>query len=172
MNFRTQLKDLDHKWTAKIRIADRKGKLRSYAAVIAHSGDSWVLPPILVFLWIFGNEYWADWGRVLFLSILAVGAVVQIVKWSFRRQRPVGEWGNLVRKTDPHSFPSGHAAKAGLLLGLGLYLGPDCFRISVCIYSPLMAFARTQMGIHYLSDVIAGFGLGILSSMIIIQYFI
>ncbi|MBU1065437.1 phosphatase PAP2 family protein [bacterium] len=172
MNFRTQLKELDYRWTTKIRIADRRGKLRSYAAALAYSGDSWLLPPVFALLWIFGNEYWAYRGKVLLLSTLAVGGLVQIIKWSVRRKRPAGEWGNLVRKTDPYSFPSGHAAKAGLLLGLGLYLGPEYIRIGVCIYSPLMAFARTQMGIHYLSDVIAGFGLGILSSIIIILNFI
>jgi len=172
LNLRTQLKELDYRWTAKIRIVDRKGKLRAYAALLAHSGDSWVLPPVLILLWIFGNVYWAYWGKVLLLSILGLGAGVQIIKWSFRRQRPAGDWGNLVRKTDPYSFPSGHAAKAGLLLGLGLYLGPDYFRVGICFYSPLMAFARTQMGIHYLSDVVAGFCLGILSSIVIVLYII
>ena len=168
INFWKQLKEMDRKWSQSIRIADQSGKLRTLAALLAHSGDSWLLPPIFALLWIFGNEYWAFWGKILLLSILALGAVVQIIKWGIRRKRPEGDWGNLVRKTDPHSFPSGHAAKAGLLLGLGLYLGPDYIRIGVCVYSPLMAFARTQMGIHYLSDVIAGFGLGTLTSIIII----
>jgi len=162
------LKILDQRWSQAIRIVDQKGKLRTLSAVLAHSGDSWLLPPIFALLWIFGNEHWSYWGKILLLSILALGVVVQIIKWSFRRKRPAGDWGNLVRKTDPHSFPSGHAAKAGLLLGLGLYLGPDFIRIGVCFYSPLMAFARTQMGIHYISDVIAGFGLGTLTSLIII----
>jgi len=168
IHFWQRIKELDRKWSDTISIVDRKGRLRVYAALLAHSGDSWLLPPVFALLWIFGNEYWAHWGKVLFLSIMAVGVVVQIIKWTFRRKRPDGNWGNLVRKTDPHSFPSGHAAKAGLLLGLGLYLGPDCIRIGVCIYSPLMALARTQMGIHYLSDVIAGFGLGIISAIIIV----
>ena len=36
------------------------------------------------------------------------------------------------------------------------------------VYSPLMAIARISMGVHYLSDVIAGFLLGMLISPAII----
>ncbi|HJO32836.1 MAG TPA: phosphatase PAP2 family protein, partial [Anaerolineales bacterium] len=79
-----------------------------------------------------------------------------------RRQRPAGDWGGFYRRTDPHSFPSGHAARAALLLGLALWLGPDWFRLAMLIYSPLMALARISMGVHYLSDVVAGYALGLL----------
>jgi len=163
-----RLRQIDRDWTNRITIVDKRGKVRSLAALLARSGDSWIMMPVLGFIWWRGDNFWSYWGKIFFLSILITGAVVQIIKWSIRRERPVGSWGGLVRKTDPHSFPSGHAAKAGLLLGLGLYLGPDVFRYGVLIYAPLMAFARTQMGIHYISDVIAGFGLGIFMSIIII----
>lgn len=162
------IQKLDKEWSQTVRIVDQKGVLRNASAIFAHSGDSWFMPPIFGLLWIFGNDFWSIWGKIMLLSILGVGAVVQIIKWSFRRKRPDGNWGNMVRKSDPHSFPSGHAAKAGLLMGLGLFLGPEAVRVGVCIYSPLMAFARTQMGVHYLSDVIAGFILGILSALLII----
>ena len=53
-------------------------------------------------------------------------------------------------------------AVAALVLGLGLWLGPDWFRLAMLIYSPLMALARISMGLHYLSDVVAGYALGLL----------
>ena len=94
--------------------------------------------------------------------MLGTGLIVLALKFAIRRQRPAGNWGGLYRKTDPHSFPSGHAARAALLLGLGLWLGPDWFQLAMLIYSPLMALARISMGLHYLSDVVAGYVLGLL----------
>jgi undecaprenyl-diphosphatase len=87
-----------------------------------------------------------------------------ILKFTIRRRRPSGDWGKLYRRTDPHSFPSGHAARAGILLGMILWLGPDWIRTTMIIYSPLMALARISMGLHYLSDVLVGFSLGLLLS--------
>ncbi len=172
MSIGQRLKEYDHRWSEKVRIVDRKGKLRTLAVLFAHSGDSLFILPIFALFWWLGNAFWSYRGKVLLIAVLAIGAIVQVIKWTFRRKRPVGNWGGIVRKTDPHSFPSGHAAKAGLLLGLGLYLGPEFIRIAVLIYAPLMAFSRTQVGIHYLSDVIAGFTLGIISSGAIIFFFI
>ena len=87
------------------------------------------------------------------------------LKYAIRRQRPSGDWGNFYRKTDPNSFPSGHAARAGVLLGMILWLGPDWIQVTMIIYSPLMALARISMGLHYISDVLAGFGLGLMLSI-------
>ena len=161
------LNELDRTWSEKIRIIDERGLIRTIAVLLAHSGDSWFIFPVMALIWKFGNEFWSDWAKIIFLALLGVGAIIQVIKWTFRRKRPAGSWGSMVRKTDPHSFPSGHAAKAGLLLGLGLYLGPAAMRVVVLIYTPLMAFSRTQVGIHYLSDVIVGFLLGVLSSILI-----
>ena len=51
-------------------------------------------------------------------GILILAALVLAIKFLVRRQRPEGEWGAIYRNTDPHSFPSGHAARAVLLAGL------------------------------------------------------
>ncbi len=41
--------------------------------------------------------------------LFALAVIVLAIKFSIRRRRPEGEWGAMYRKTDPHSFPSGHA---------------------------------------------------------------
>ena len=51
------------------------------------------------------------------------------------------------------------------MLGLGLWFGPLWFTIAMIIYSPLMALARTAMGVHYILDVVAGYVLGLIISI-------
>ncbi|HSK66925.1 MAG TPA: phosphatase PAP2 family protein, partial [Anaerolineales bacterium] len=65
-----------------------------------------------------------------------------------------------------HSFPSGHAARAFLIAVIGSALGPAWLGILLWIWAPLVALARVAMGVHYLSDVIAGAMLGILIAVI------
>jgi undecaprenyl-diphosphatase len=85
-----------------------------------------------------------------------------LVKFSVRRRRPEGEWGAIYRKTDPHSFPSGHAARAAMLAMLAAGLGPSWFSLLLALWAPLVILARVAMGVHYLSDVLAGALFGLL----------
>jgi undecaprenyl-diphosphatase len=86
--------------------------------------------------------------------------VVMAIKFTVRRSRPEGEWGRIYRSTDPHSFPSGHAARAAMLAVLGLGLGPAWLGIALLIWAPLVGLARVVLGVHYPSDVAAGMVLG------------
>jgi undecaprenyl-diphosphatase len=83
-----------------------------------------------------------------------------------RRKRPEGEWGRIYRFTDPHSFPSGHAARAFLIATVATALGPAWLAIALWIWAPLVALARVAMGVHYLSDIVAGALFGILVASI------
>ena len=56
-------------------------------------------------------------------ALLAV--MVLLIKFRIRRQRPVGEWGRIYRNTDPHSFPSGHAARAFLIATIAAGKSPE-----------------------------------------------
>jgi len=94
--------------------------------------------------------------------------LVLAIKFTIRRQRPQGEWGAIYRNTDPHSFPSGHAARAFMLAVLALTLGPAWFGALVVIWAPLVSLARVSMGVHYLSDVAAGMVVGVLAGMVLV----
>ena len=85
------------------------------------------------------------------------------------RRRPEGEWGAIYRKTDPHSFPSGHAARAFLLPVLALATGPAWFVLALWIWAPLVGLARVAMGVHYLSDIVAGAAVGLVMGVVILQ---
>jgi undecaprenyl-diphosphatase len=120
----------------------------------------------MALLWLLGNAFWKPWALVMLVSILVLAVLVMAIKFTIRRQRPVGEWGQWYRSTDPHSFPSGHAARAFMIATLAVGMGPAWLAIVLCIWAPLVALARVAMGVHYLSDIVAGGILGILAGVL------
>ncbi len=160
---------LDRRLTDCLRIAERPGPLRSLAALLAHSGDSWFWFAGLVLLLWLGTPNWRHRAAIMLVSILATAVFVLAIKFSVRRRRPEGEWGGIYRSTDPHSFPSGHAARAVLLAVLALGLGPAWFGLALLIWAPLVALARVAMGVHYLSDILAGAVLGLAIGLVVLR---
>ena len=153
-----------------MRIAERPGLPRIIAAVLAHSGDSWFWWLGLAILWWFGNEFWRPWAQTVLFSIIALAVIVLAAKFTFRRRRPEGEWGKIYRTTDPHSFPSGHAARAALIAVLAIGLGPCWLAVILCIWMPLVSLARVAMGVHFLSDVLAGTVLGTIAGVSLLLF--
>jgi undecaprenyl-diphosphatase len=154
--------ELDARISEQMRIAEKPGPLRTLAAVLAHSGDSWFWLAGLGLVWWLGSDYWKERAVILIVSILLTALIVLIVKFTVRRKRPEGEWGKFYRNTDPHSFPSGHAVRAMMLAVVMLGLGPVWLGLFLLIWAPLVGLARVAMGVHYLSDVLAGMLLGLL----------
>ncbi len=151
---------LDARLSARMRVAERPGLLRTVAAVLAHSGDLWFWWAGLALMWWLGNPFWRSWALTVLLSIIVLAVIVLAIKFIIRRRRPEGEWGAVYRSTDPHSFPSGHAARAILIAILAIGMGPGWLAILLCVWAPLVSLARVAMGLHYLSDVAAGAVLG------------
>lgn len=156
--------------TESLRINENSIWLKRAAALFAHSGDSWFwLLGLLLMAVLFPSLRQAAVlyaGAILILAILVLG-----IKFLVRRQRPQGEWGAIYRRTDPHSFPSGHAARAALLAVLGLGLGPPLWGISLAIWAPLVSLSRVGLGLHYLSDVLAGAVLGACVGLLCLRMF-
>lgn len=165
MTFRRIL-ELDARLSSQMRVAEQPGLLRNLAIFFAHSGDSWLWLPGLLIAWFFSESFWRKWETVEFFGIAGLAAVVVIVKLLVKRKRPEGEWGDIYRNTDPHSFPSGHAARAFLIAVIGTALAPPWLAAALWVWAPLVALARVSMGVHYLSDVVAGMILGILVALL------
>jgi len=157
---------LDARLSSRLRVAERPGPLRTLAILFAHSGDSWFWAAALALTWLLGATFSKQWAAVQALGIGALIAVVMIVKFSVRRQRPEGEWGEIYRSTDPHSFPSGHAARAFLIAVLASGLSSGGLPAVLWVWAPLVALARVAMGVHYVSDILAGAILGIICGLI------
>ncbi len=137
-------------------------------AFLAHSGDSWFWMIGLILLWLVGNQHWHNTGALMAAGVGGLAVFVLALKFTIKRQRPPGDWGAIYRNTDPHSFPSGHAARAGLLAIMALGLGPLWFGILLLIWAPMVSIARVATGVHYLSDIIAGMLLGLIAGGVVL----
>jgi undecaprenyl-diphosphatase len=168
MSFKSVL-SLDARLSDRLRVAEQPGLLRSCAVFFAHSGDSWFWGAGLILIWLFGSSFWKDWAVVQFAGIAVLAVIVLTIKFLVRRQRPVGEWGGIYRNTDPHSFPSGHAARAFMIAVIAAGLGPAWLGVALLVWAPLVSLARVSMGVHYLSDIVAGAVLGSLMGLVWLQ---
>jgi len=170
MTFRSLL-EIDARLSDRLRVAEQPGLLRTLAVFFAHSGDSWIWAPALMVLWFFSASMWRRWEAVEVVGIVVLAAIVMAVKFSVRRSRPQGEWGGIYRNSDPHSFPSGHAARAFLIAVVATGLAPTWLAITLWVWAPLVSLARVAMGVHYLSDVVAGAVLGIIVGILGLQLY-
>lgn len=165
---RQRIQTVDDRFAGLSSSVEHSRILRILAVITAHSGDSWFWLIGLGLLWWFGNEYWKRLALVMIVSIAVTALIVMIIKFSVRRSRPEGEWGRIYRSTDPHSFPSGHAARSAMLAVVGLGLGPLWFGLILMVWAPLVGIARIAMGVHYPTDVFAGMLLGVLCGLVIL----
>ncbi|UCE00406.1 MAG: phosphatase PAP2 family protein [Chloroflexota bacterium] len=144
--------------------------LHVLAVIFAHSGDSWFWLIGLGLLWWFGTAYWKHLALVMLISIGVTAIIVMVIKFTVRRRRPQGDWGRIYRSTDPHSFPSGHAARSTMLAVVSLGLGPLWLGLVLLFWAPLVGLARIILGVHYPSDIIAGMGLGIVIGLLVLFF--
>lgn len=103
-------------------------------------------------------------ARVLLASVIGALALNNVLKFMFARQRPaIVEWGEQVAS---YSFPSGHAMAALATYGglawvvIRLATSRRVRRIATTILALLIVaigISRTYLGVHYPSDVVAGF---------------
>lgn len=111
----------------------------------------------------------SDWAFLLGVMAGARALTVGLKDWVGRARPP--EDLRLVVEESP-SFPSGHAIMSAVFLGLLAYFGIGLLRHSAewiraawgaaCLAGALLvAASRVWLGVHYLSDVVAGFALGV-----------
>jgi len=165
----SRLLELDSTLTAKLRINEPQSWLRPFGIFFAHSGDSWFVLLALFIIWLSTKGLWHHMSALIAAGAIVLAVVVLAIKFSIRRRRPEGKWGAIYRNTDPHSFPSGHAARTAMLAFIAISTGPLWFGILLILWAPLVSLARVWMGVHYLSDVLAGMVLGVFAGLAVIQ---
>ncbi len=160
--------EADARLSGRIRLDGTQHFLRSTAAFLAHSGDSWFWLAALGLIWLLDANEWHHRAALMGFGIGILAVLVLAIKFTIRRRRPEGEWGVIYRSTDPHSFPSGHAARSMMLVVLAFGLGPAWLSLALLLWAPLMSLARVVMGVHYLSDLIGGWILGMMMGLLLI----
>ncbi len=100
------------------------------------------------------------------LSLVGGAIIGRVLKSAFASERPMGY---LIQETG-YSFPSGHVLKATLFMLVLLFVFKDkiknikwknTFVIFCWVIIVLIAFSRLYLGIHWLSDIIAAFVVGV-----------
>ncbi len=147
--------------TAPLTLPEDRRIARTLALAVAHSGDSPLWAALLAVAWMLGGQYWRARVIIGVIGLVAAEVATIIVKISVRRQRPPGTLGAIYRRTDPYSFPSGHAARAAMLSMLSWALVPGPLFAAILAWSPVMVLSRVAIGIHYVLDVLAGIVLGV-----------
>ncbi len=118
------------------------------------------------------------WTEVKILTLACLGALIlnQGMKLLFTRPRPT-LWPSLLHETS-FGFPSGHALGSIVLYGLLAYFYATCHPqhvkgvyIWAAILIGSIGFSRLYLGVHYPTDIIAGYVTGWLWLMACIGLF-
>jgi undecaprenyl-diphosphatase len=158
---RDALRRLDAELSRRLRAITPGRVSRILLSISAHSGDSVVLIPLLVVLWAFVGFSLQSYIVSLAGAYAASVVLTTGLKFALRRRRPEGEWGRIYRRTDPHSFPSGHASRTvSLTLAVFAHGWPLAGGV-LLLWSLLVGCSRIILGVHYVLDVAAGYLLGV-----------
>jgi membrane-associated phospholipid phosphatase len=108
-----------------------------------------------------------SWRRFTLVAVCSVGAWLlnQMLKAMFHRERPSAATEFVTNGS--FSFPSGHAMESIAVYGVIAYLIVERFPPSrslvrlgwLCLVA-VIGFSRVYLGVHYASDVAAGFAAG------------
>ena len=108
----------------------------------------------------------------IILNLAGITIINQILKFIFRRERPIGY--RLIEMSG-YSFPSGHAMASLAFYGLLIYITKRLVKnkylkillitLNIAIII-LIGVSRIYLGVHYLSDVLTGYSISIIYLLI------
>jgi len=131
------------------------------------SGEFLTVLSLIIIVAFFKNERYSFYASLIAINLLLSSLINVGIKYIIHRDRP-----NILRLIDigGFSFPSGHSMVSMSFYGFLIFLCYKNFKTKVkylimAILSNVIlfiGFSRIYLGVHYFSDVIGGFFLGIL----------
>ena len=152
-------------------VEHRTAWLTSTMRAVTWCGSTVVLVPMIVVVGVAMRRRTRSWAAMAQLALTLGGAVLlyDVVKALVGRPRP--EMGQLVSVATGFAFPSGHATQtAALAVTLAMLISAvtGSWRRKVAIWTVAVGvvlavgFSRVYLGVHWPTDVLAGFALGAL----------
>lgn len=144
--------------------------------IITEFGNFYIIAVITIFVIVVTK---CDYRAILLALGILCAVLLNIgLKEIYMRERPI----EALRWMDESStsFPSGHSTAAGFFYSFLIYItyhskannkAKYAVYISCGAIIPLVMFSRMVLGVHYLSDVIAGVSIGIMVSCLMMQLF-
>ena len=166
-----KLVEKDAEFSQKLLISQDKRFLRSFLEAISHSCDSWYWLIGLVVIWAATEGAPRQMAIFMAFGLVLLAVVVLAAKFLIKRPRPEGEFGQIYRITDPHSFPSGHAARSMAIAVMFATLGNPWLTALVFVWVFLVGYSRVALSLHYVSDVIVGWLIGLVSGWLAMLLF-
>lgn len=118
---------------------------------------------LIILLW---RRYYQE-AKIFLLNCLGGAILNYLLKLAFSKSRPQ-LWQSPITETT-YSYPSGHAMGSMVLYGFLAYLlaihYPKYAPVFYCLAAILIAaigFSRLYLGVHWPTDIIAGYGVGFL----------
>ncbi len=139
--------------------------ITTIAKIVTTIGSSYVIIPICLItsIWLWKKKT----GKYIAINLIIIFFSNQLLKNIVQRPRPVGF--RIVEQSG-YSFPSGHSMVSMAFYGLFIYLihkkvkNPivkwSC-NIALSLLIVFIGLSRIYLGVHYASDVVAGFCLSI-----------
>lgn len=136
--------------------------------LISRTGDGpWYLLLALVLL-----RWEPVHGAAFFTALLLAFAIELPLYWllknAIRRHRPL-DLPCFIVPSDKYSLPSGHTAAAFLVCGLIAAYYPLWLLPALC-WAALIGLSRVLLGVHYLTDVVAGALLGLSCAKLALEW--
>lgn len=126
------------------------------------------------------SRKWQVFLWIVFTILVGVGPLVDLIKYIIQRPRP--SYVSHLVDQGGYSFPSGHATGAVLAWGTLAFLTWYYFKdkypkmlpylIGFTIFMVVaISASRLYLGVHYLSDIIAGWSIGATWLILCVNYF-
>jgi undecaprenyl-diphosphatase len=152
----------DHRLMRRVHRWRAPRWIRLWMICATRGGDGWLWYALGFAMALFGGD---QRGRAIAAAALAVGLGTALFLWvkkTANRKRPCAIephcWSTLL-PPDQFSFPSGHTITAfAMLFSVASFYPVVTVPLAFCAVS--IAVSRVVLGMHFLSDVVAGAAIG------------